>query len=120
MLYFVVLTWVLVAVFVLWCVFEAVRHNKSNCVFWALPRWVRRASDGHASYLVIRLSFIPWGFFHCLLGEVDKETGQLALRSLKPKSGKKEGFAPLFHGEVTHGDTYHGAETPPVDTRKPP
>jgi hypothetical protein len=48
---------------------------------------------------------VAWGFFHCLAGKLDKETGQIAVTSYKPPPGhKKTGFAPFFDGAVVEGD----------------
>lgn len=78
---------------------------KSNCLFFALPRWLEKAPPGEEYYLVIRRSRIPWGVFHMLLGRLDPVTGQLALTSYKPPPGhKKTGFQPTFNGKVVEGD----------------
>lgn len=78
---------------------------RSNCVLWALPRWLRKAEPGEESYLVIRRSRVPWGILHCLTGKLDKATGQLALESYKPIGDQhKQGFEPVFRGEVVEGD----------------
>jgi len=79
--------------------------SRSNCIFWALPRWFAKGVQGHSPYLVFRFSRIPFGILHCLLGEMDPATGQVAVRSFKPPPGhRKSGFAPVFDGHVVEGD----------------
>lgn len=79
--------------------------EKSNCLFWALPRWLTRAKAGEETYLIFRLSRIRWGFFHCLLGKRDPATGQIAVQSYKPPAGHvKRHPAPTFSGSVVDGD----------------
>lgn len=94
-------------VMLLWVVLDSIRFaGKNNCLFWAVPRWLVRAIQGQEAYLVLRLSFIRWGFLHCLLGRYDHSTGQVALSSYKPPPGhRKTRFAPTFIGKVVHGDT---------------
>lgn len=78
---------------------------RSNCVLWAVPRWLRKAEPGEESYLVIRRSRVPWGILHCLHGTLDKATGQIVVHSLKPIGDQhKQSFEPIFHGEVVEGD----------------
>lgn len=78
---------------------------KSNCLFWALPRWLRRTQAGEETYLVFRLSRIRWGCLHCLLGTRDPVTNQIAVQSYKPPPGHaKGGFEPVFEGGVVEGD----------------
>lgn len=82
---------------------------KSNCVFYALPRWlrevVRKQPPGEETYLIIRRSRIRWGFFHLLHGKLDPETNKIEVTSYKPPVGhKKTRFAPTFEGTVVHGD----------------
>lgn len=80
-------------------------NSKSNCILWAVPRWLRKADPGEESYLVIRRSRIAWGILHMLHGTLDPKTGQIKLNSYKPPPGHvKTGFAPVFHGEVVEGD----------------
>lgn len=92
---------------VLWVLVDVIRFgDKNNCIFWAVPRWLLLAIQGYDAYLILRLSFIRWGFFHCLLGRYDVVTGQLAMRSYKPPPGhRKTRFAPMFHGKEVDGDT---------------
>lgn len=84
---------------------------RSNCLFFALPRWLRKTPPGEETYLIFRRSRVRWGIFHCLLGVLDPETGQIKVVSYKPPPGTvKTGFAPTFHGSVVEGDaeTNHG------------
>ena len=84
---------------------------RSNCLFFALPRWLRKAPPGEETYLIFRRSRVRWGFFHCLSGELDPETRQIKVTSYKPPPGHvKTGFAPVFNGSVVEGDaeTNHG------------
>ena len=94
-------------VLLLWIVLDSIRFaEQSNCIFWAMPRWLAQAIRGREAYLVLRLSFIRWGFLHCLLGRFDHATGQVALTSYKPPPGhRKTRFSPTFCGTVVHGDT---------------
>ena len=79
--------------------------TRSNCILWAIPRWLQKTKPGEESYLVIRRSRIAWGFVHMLHGTLDPQTGQLKLTSYKPPHGHvKTEFAPVFHGEVIEGD----------------
>ena len=88
--------------------------SKSNCLLWAVPRWIAKGRPQQArywvlrlggSYLCIRWSRIPWGVVHFLHGEMDPSTGQIAVTSYKPPPGhKKTGPAFTFHGRVTEGD----------------
>lgn len=84
---------------------------RSNCIFWALPKWLKRAKSGEETYLIFRLSRVRWGFFHCLIGRLDPTTNQISVHSYKPPPGTiKTGFAPVFEGSVVEGDadTNHG------------
>jgi len=84
---------------------------KSNCVFWALPKFLQRAKPGEETYLIFRRSRIAWGFFHCLLGRLNPLTGEIQVESYKPPAGhKKTKPAPVFEGVVIKGDadTSHG------------
>jgi len=48
---------------------------------------------------------MPWGVLHCLLGEMDPLTGQIAVTSYKPAVGQhKEAFSLRFNGTVVEGD----------------
>lgn len=79
--------------------------SRSNCVFFALPKWLAGVKAGEETYLVLRFSRIRWGFFHMLLGKMDPKIGQIALTSYKPPPGhKKTGFQPVFNGTVVEGD----------------
>jgi hypothetical protein len=88
--------------------------TKSNCILFAVPRWIARGRQDQCKYLVIRfgkshlcirMSRIPWGFVHFLLGEMDPVTGQLSLTSYKPPVGHhKTGLALTFKGSVVEGD----------------
>lgn len=79
--------------------------TRSNCLCYALPRWLTRARAGEETYLIFRVSRVRWGFFHVLLGRLDQETGQIVVSSYKPPPGHvKTGFAPKFKGEVVDGD----------------
>lgn len=78
---------------------------RSNCLQYALPRWLSRVRAGEETYLIFRISRVRWGFFHCLLGRYDPETDQIAVTSYKPPPEHvKSGFAPTFHGQVVSGD----------------
>lgn len=101
------LLYVALFVLLLWIVVDVIRFgDKNNCILWAVPRWLLLAIQGYDAYLILRLSFIRWGFFHCLLGRYDVVTGQLAMKSYKPPPGhRKTRFAPTFRGKVVHGDT---------------
>lgn len=97
--------WLLVAGLAAWSAVEVVRFDKNNCLYWALPRWVQRASEGEPAYLVIRLTFIKWGFLHFLSGRYDPETDQIVVTSYRPPAGHvKTRFAPTFRGRVVGGD----------------
>jgi len=79
--------------------------NKSNCLLWAVPRWIARGRPEQERYLVIRWSRIPWGFLHFLVGEMDPATGQIQVTSYKPPPGhRKTRPAFTFAGSVTEGD----------------
>jgi len=88
--------------------------GKSNCLLWAIPRWIAQGRQDQCRYLVIRLgkrylcirwSRIAWGVVHFLLGEMDPVTGQLQLSSFKPPVGhRKTGLALTFRGAVVEGD----------------
>jgi len=79
--------------------------QKSNCILFALPRWLRRVAPGEETYLVIRRSRVNWGLCHVLIGRLDPSTNQIAVQSYKPPPGhQKTGFAPVFHGAVVQGD----------------
>lgn len=88
--------------------------GKSNCLLFAIPRWIARGRQDQCKYVVIqfgksylcfRWSRIPWGFLHCLLGEMDPVTGQIQVTSYKPPPGhKKTGVALTFKGAVVEGD----------------
>lgn len=78
---------------------------KTNCLFWAFPRWLKRTLAGEEIYLVFRVSRLRWGFFHCLLGRHDPATGQIAVSSFKPPEGHvKRRPALVFTGSVVEGD----------------
>ena len=84
---------------------------RSNCFFFALPRWLRKAPPGEEVYLIFRRSRIAWGICHTLIGKLDPATGQIAVESYKPPPGHhKTKPAPVFHGRVVQGDaeTSHG------------
>lgn len=88
---------------------------RSNCILWAVPRWIAKGRQEQCKYLVIpfgkwslcfRWSRIPWGILHCLLGEMDPVTGQISVQSYKPPLGhKKTGLALTFKGQVVEGDS---------------
>lgn len=79
--------------------------TRSNCLLWAIPRWLMRGRQDQSPYLLFRWSRIPWGILHCLLGEMDPVTGQIAVRSFKPPIGhRKPGIALTFEGSVVEGD----------------
>lgn len=85
--------------------------GKSNCILFALPRFLRKAPPGEETYLVIRRSRVAWGFCHTLVGTLDPATGQIAVQSYKPPPGhKKTGFAPVFEGAVVNGDGVGSAD----------
>lgn len=89
------------------------RIGKSNCLFYALPRWLKAAPPGEEYYLVIRRSRVPWGMFHMFLGKLDPQTGKLDLTSYKPPPGHhKTGFQPTFDGKVVEGDKVTKAGDP--------
>lgn len=84
---------------------------RSNCFFFALPRWLRKAPPGEEVYLIFRRSRVAWGFCHTLIGKLDHATGQIAVESYKPPPGhRKNRPAPVFDGTVVQGDaeTTHG------------
>ena len=84
---------------------------KSNCLFFALPKWLRKAPPGEEVYLIFRRSRVPWGICHTLIGKLDHATGQIAVESYKPPDGhRKTRPAPVFDGRVVQGDadTKHG------------
>ena len=65
---------------------------RSNCLQYALPRWLSRVRAGEETYLIFRISRDP-------------ETDQIAVTSYKPPPEHvKSGFAPTFHGQVVSGD----------------
>jgi len=79
--------------------------SKSNCLLFAVPRWIARGRPQQQSYLVIRWSRIPWGFVHFLHGQLDPVTGQIEVVSYKPPLGHhKTGLALTFKGSVVEGD----------------
>ena len=79
--------------------------TRTNCLCWALPRFLTRAKAGDETYLIFRASRVRCGFFHVLLGRLDPETGQIVVSSYKPPAGHvKTGFAPKFKGDVVDGD----------------
>ena len=88
--------------------------KKSNCLLWAIPRWIANGRQDQSPYFIIkffgaflcfRWSRIPWGFLHCLLGRMDPVTGQIAVKSYKPPLGHhKTGIALTFEGQVVEGD----------------
>jgi len=85
--------------------------TRSNCLCWALPRFLTRAKAGEETYLIFRVSRVRWGFFHVLLGQLDPETGQIVVSSYKPPAGHvKTGFAPKFKGDVVDGDKPPGLQ----------
>lgn len=79
--------------------------RRSNCVFFAFPRWF---GDGQAKperYLMIRRSRVAWGVFHMLYGTTNPMTGQIEMMSYKPPKGhQKPGIRPVFEGQVVWGD----------------
>ena len=78
---------------------------RSNCLFFALPRWLRKAPPGQETYLIFRRSRVAWGLFHCLHGVLDPETDQIKVISYKPPPGTlKTGFEPVFKGTAVEGD----------------
>jgi hypothetical protein len=87
---------------------------KSNCLLFAIPRWIAHGKPDQQRYLIIQLgksslcirwSHIPWGFVHFLHGEMDPLTGQIAVTSYKPPVGhRKTGLALTFKGHVVEGD----------------
>jgi len=89
--------------------------KKSNCLLWAIPRWIVKGRQDQSPYFIIplgkwrlllRWSRIPWGFLHCLLGEMDPVTGQIQVVSYKPPLGHhKTGIALTFEGHVVEGDS---------------
>jgi hypothetical protein len=88
--------------------------KRSNCVAYALTTWLLKRPPEEERYLLIRRSRVAWGFFHCLSGSLDKETGQIRVTSYKPPPGhKKTGFAPFFHGSVVDGDRDPHSEPQP-------
>lgn len=81
--------------------------RRANCIIFAVALWLRRWRRGKAateSYLVIRVSRIPWGVFHVLHGKLDRNTNHLKLVSYKPNAAEKTRPAPLFEGHVERGD----------------
>lgn len=78
---------------------------KSNCILFAVPRWLARGKPREQKYLVIRFSRMAWGFVHFLYGEMDPLTGQIAVTSYKPPLGhQKTGLALTFKGAEVEGD----------------
>lgn len=78
---------------------------RSNCLRYALPRWLSLARAGEETYLIFRVSRVRWGFFHCLLGRYDPNTDQIAVTSFKPPAGHtKTRPALIFDGAVVNGD----------------
>lgn len=75
----------------------------SNCFFWALLLYWRRARKGHRGYLIVRRS--RFGRFpHALYGEIDKN-GRLRMVSYKPLNPRmKHCPPPLFKGQARWGD----------------
>jgi hypothetical protein len=86
--------------------------RRANCILFAVALWLRRyrrGSAAHESYLVIRLSRVPWGVCHVLHGKLDHTTNQLKLVSYKPHAAKKRGLEPVFAGRVERGDKPYAA-----------
>lgn len=80
-------------------------QGKSNCLFWATPRWLRRGIAGEESYLCFRTTRVPFGIFHCLLGERDPTRYRINMTSYKPIGDQvKHRLEPVFLGEVVEGD----------------
>ncbi len=78
---------------------------RSNCVLFALPRWLRAAPAGDEDYLIIRRSRVRWGFCHVLHGRLDPATGQIAVTSYKPiVDAAKTSLEPVFEGHAVDGD----------------
>jgi hypothetical protein len=86
--------------------------RRSNCLSFAVALFLRRwAKKRGNNYLVIRLSRIPWGFFHVLHGKLDRNTGQIKVVSYKPDVAEKTGFAPIFNGHVERGDAVPNSDS---------
>lgn len=86
-------------------------QGKSNCLFWATPKFLRRGIAGEETYLCFRITRVKYGIFHCLLGERDPTRYRINMTSYKPIGNQnKTGFEPVFHGHVVEGDeeTDHG------------
>lgn len=104
-LYLAYLTWALLLFVFLWSLLDAIRMDKNNCMYWAVPRFLQRARAGEETYLVLRYSRMPYGLLHCLLGKLNPETGELVLTSYKPPAGHaKRRPALIFKGSVVQGD----------------
>lgn len=86
-------------------------QGKSNCLFWAVPKWIQRGVAGEEPYICFRWCRVPYGIFHCLLGDWDPTRYRIRMTSYKPIGNQnKTGFEPVFHGHVVEGDeeTDHG------------
>lgn len=84
---------------------EIIPPKKSNCLFFAIPKWLRKSPPGEETYLIFRRSRINWGILHCLVGTLDPLTNQIKVESYKPPLGhKKTKFAPVFEGTIVEGD----------------
>lgn len=71
----------------------------SNCVFFAIALYLRRARKGDAGYIVFRRS--RYGrFFHCLY--LHRQRRLIHFRPVNPRV--KILPPPLFKGAVTWGD----------------
>lgn len=80
-------------------------QGKSNCLFWAAPKWVQRGIAGEEPYICFRWCRVPYGIFHCLLGDWDPTQYRIRMTSYKPIGDQnKHGFDPVFMGEVVEGD----------------
>lgn len=91
---------------------------RANCILFAVALWVRRRQRRRLlrargvsverlpgeSYLVIRLSRMPWGLFHVLHGKLDRNTDQIKVISYKPVTPEKAGVELVFKGRVSRGD----------------
>lgn len=100
-----------VLAFVALLVLYEMLQGKSNCLFWAVPKCIQRGIAGQETYLCFRVSRVPYGVFHCLLGDRDPTRIRINMVSYKPIGNQnKAGFEPVFHGQVIEGDdvTDHG------------
>ena len=80
--------------------------SQSNCIFYAMGRYLGPGVVDPTRYLLIRRSRINWGICHVLYGTADAETGQIRVWSYKPPPDhEKPGVRPFFEGRVVEGDS---------------